>query len=765
MRIKNKLRKLQTPTIAFFVLVSLLAGVSLFVSKNVKTASAGSEHNLSGYAWSDNVGWISFNCTDPNTCSTVDYGVNVSTTTGAFSGYAWSDNIGWISFSPSDVTGCPSAPCAPTLATTTGIVTGWARALAGDPGTVNYSVSYDTTAPANTSITIDVRAGNTPTPDGSWTAWQTDIQNGTMPQLLRGLRYFQYRANFSTTDSAATPSLNSLSINGNGTPVVQSSDADFSTGTPSSTVVTGSGAGASVVLASTGSAGQGQQAYTTPGTYQWTVPSGVTSVSAVCVGGGGGWASPSGTLGGQGGGGGGGLTYKNNITVTPGSPITITVGAGGSQGVSGGTSSFGSVFSAGGGNTGNLLNGGVGGTGGVSLGGDGGGNGGSGGTSVQIDANNYSCAGGGGAGGYSGNGGAGGSSSGANGNNGSGGGGGGGAWRGCAKGGGVGILGGGPNGTGGIADSGAGTPGSNGTGALYGGSNSTVSDATGYGAVRIIWGAGRAYPSTNTADVTPSGPSTSYSPSGTFTSSVIDGGVSVPSQSGGWDGWVRLSGTSGGGDPYGVTFGNGAASGYAWGAEVIGWMSWSGSVGGQSYGVISPDVLIPPTAAISADPTSMIGAGNTTLTWSSTNASSCTGSNFSTGGAASGSVVFTASNTTIFGVTCTGAGGTSPPANVVVTVTYITPSLSLSADPSSVRRGNTTQLNWSVSNVQPDTCGLVRQGGGWNQALANATSSSGSVTSPSISTATAFTLSCTGLDSTTPSVSYTVIPIPTVQEI
>ena len=31
----------------------------------------------------------------------------------------------------------------------------------------------------------------------------------------------------------------------------------------------------------------GQQAFTTPGTYSWTAPAGVTSVSVVCVGGGG----------------------------------------------------------------------------------------------------------------------------------------------------------------------------------------------------------------------------------------------------------------------------------------------------------------------------------------------------------------------------------------------------------------------------------------------------------------------------------------------
>ena len=61
----------------------------------------------------------------------------------------------------------------------------------------------------------------------------------------------------------------------------------------------------------------GQVAYTAPGTYQWTCPVGVTSVSVVCVGAGGG-----GSGGGGGGGGGGGLAYKNNIVVSPGSSYT-----------------------------------------------------------------------------------------------------------------------------------------------------------------------------------------------------------------------------------------------------------------------------------------------------------------------------------------------------------------------------------------------------------------------------------------------------------
>jgi len=72
---------------------------------------------LSGWAWSEYFGWLSFSCTTggphgeniccsqpspPSPCS--DYGVKVATTTtsnyqaGEWDGYAWSDQIGWISF-------------------------------------------------------------------------------------------------------------------------------------------------------------------------------------------------------------------------------------------------------------------------------------------------------------------------------------------------------------------------------------------------------------------------------------------------------------------------------------------------------------------------------------------------------------------------------------------------------------------------------------------------------------------------------------------
>lgn len=67
------------------------------------------------------------------------------------------------------------------------------------------------------------------------------------------------------------------------------------------------------------------QIYDTPGTYQWTVPVGVTSMRVMAIGGGGGGA------GGSNGGPGGSVT-NNAWQVTPGDTINIVVGGGGGSG-------------------------------------------------------------------------------------------------------------------------------------------------------------------------------------------------------------------------------------------------------------------------------------------------------------------------------------------------------------------------------------------------------------------------------------------------
>jgi hypothetical protein len=79
---------------------------------------------------------------------------------------------------------------------------------------------------------------------------------------------------------------------------------------------------------------QGQQEFVGPGTYNFIVPANVESIAAVAVGGGGGGAE---NVNDGGGGGGGALAYANNIPVTPGEVLTVTVGQGGAAGSGAGT--------------------------------------------------------------------------------------------------------------------------------------------------------------------------------------------------------------------------------------------------------------------------------------------------------------------------------------------------------------------------------------------------------------------------------------------
>jgi hypothetical protein len=76
----------------------------------------------------------------------------------------------------------------------------------------------------------------------------------------------------------------------------------------------------------------GEAVFTTTGTISWTVPTGVTQVSAVAVGGGaGGMYAPGNGTGSAGGG--GALTYANSFSVTPGETLSIIVGARGAGGI------------------------------------------------------------------------------------------------------------------------------------------------------------------------------------------------------------------------------------------------------------------------------------------------------------------------------------------------------------------------------------------------------------------------------------------------
>lgn len=150
-----KLKKLSQGLVAILVLTFLLATAWSFYAKsssssNFALASGGSSGNVSGFAWSNNFGWVSLNSRDcdinnngtfegpaetptpaPDGCplsgGATAYSVNIDNS-GNFLGYAWSENLGWINFGPTS--GYPTAPnSAAHYDSVSGKVTGWAQVL------------------------------------------------------------------------------------------------------------------------------------------------------------------------------------------------------------------------------------------------------------------------------------------------------------------------------------------------------------------------------------------------------------------------------------------------------------------------------------------------------------------------------------------------------------------------------------------------------------------------------------------------------------
>ena len=73
----------------------------------------------------------------------------------------------------------------------------------------------------------------------------------------------------------------------------------------------------------------GSATFTTPGTYYWTAPTGVTSISLCMIGGGGSGTGTENYANDYDGGGYAGAEYSNTVSVTPGATYTVVVGAGG----------------------------------------------------------------------------------------------------------------------------------------------------------------------------------------------------------------------------------------------------------------------------------------------------------------------------------------------------------------------------------------------------------------------------------------------------
>ncbi len=90
-----------------------------------------------------------------------------------------------------------------------------------DTGTKNggyQTLTYTAIKPGavgETGLQVDVRAGHTPTPDSSWTAWADglNIQDQGSISFLGPRRYFQYRVGMSSAVASLTPKLMDLTVN------------------------------------------------------------------------------------------------------------------------------------------------------------------------------------------------------------------------------------------------------------------------------------------------------------------------------------------------------------------------------------------------------------------------------------------------------------------------------------------------------------------------------------------------------------------------
>jgi hypothetical protein len=153
--------KILTNTFHYIIIIFVLLTVSIlfmFYLQPVAYAEPAvlPEGQITGWGWTDTFGWISLNCVNvyagendaqlTGHCASdgnyEDYGVSLNAGTGVISGYAWSDSVGWIDFNPS--VGAGSVGSLPTLSsgddfahtvqmdTDTGYLSGWAVATFND---------------------------------------------------------------------------------------------------------------------------------------------------------------------------------------------------------------------------------------------------------------------------------------------------------------------------------------------------------------------------------------------------------------------------------------------------------------------------------------------------------------------------------------------------------------------------------------------------------------------------------------------------------
>ena len=169
--------------------------------------------NLSGWAWNDQIGWISFNCNDLTpSCSGNFTNYKVTVSNGEFSGWAWNDVIGWISFncSNSGTNGCttPGIDYKVKQSNSGIAATSYLISSTFDTGTVGgvvyNTILYQGTKPTGTQVGFQIAASNSSSGpwdfkgyDGTDTTYYVptapNVPVALNASLYNNKRYFRYK--------------------------------------------------------------------------------------------------------------------------------------------------------------------------------------------------------------------------------------------------------------------------------------------------------------------------------------------------------------------------------------------------------------------------------------------------------------------------------------------------------------------------------------------------------------------------------------------
>jgi hypothetical protein len=162
-----------------------------------------------------------------------------------------------------------------------------------------------------------------------------------------------------------------------------------------------------------------------------------------------------------------------------------------------------------------------------------------------------------------------------------------------------------------------------------------------------------------------------------------------------------------------------------------------------------------PAVTFAATPSTVASGSASILTWSATNATSCAASGAWSGakGASGSQSTGAIKENETFGLTCTGPGG-SATQTATVSVMKAAPTVTLSANPSTVKSGASSTLAWASANAT-----ACSASGSWS----GSESPSGSKSTASLTATTTYTLTCTGTGgSASQSVTVTVPSPPTI---